>query len=668
MPPLLWQPHLLSAFFSSSISFPLLPPYSIPIVLFSESIGFGVCISTCTTCTRSLLVEFRSLRQFFSLNRYYTLDNASQAMPKEPQSSHAFAASASARQAGASSSSSSVAPYTRDTGALAPAASSSTAASVIARSAAAAAASGATSGPPRLTVNNVSSFRPRVKRLPPDANTKAAVSTQLYQFSERVCFGCVKCRRDNIQSDCVAIDLTNRIMLCTACFTRIIRPRTYTPSRVVPFPSLLSWLNYKPATVMEMSDDVLQRPAEAVAPSGERMAAPMLSGGDRATNLGKLPAIAMKMAAASGGRGGGGGAPRRRGAAGVLTMDDAASQGSGGTNATHPCKRLWGVCQHGETCLFRNAPADLCLAYLMGLCKGHGSPLAGGHAHAGGGGGNYGNGGGNRGRGGARGGPVGRGRGRGGGAGGGRNANHSRHGQSGRGRGGNAGGVMHSGGGNAVHTCRLLHQEVYDLPNTADPAPPVRYEGDLENEDGEWAAWVRRRRESPNSAEWQLWHNGPLEQLFRTYVPARRRPLPPKPKVMETATETVAPAAASADGASVEEEVVGEEEEAVKADGDETHLPEGEDGQQEEGDEEEGVEEGEEEEVEEEGAEEDGQEGEAEGDYEDGDDVPPPPAPMKLSLLDIMSALKGMKKEDPSSAPDDSAQVGNEEAEATREE
>lgn len=28
------------------------------------------------------------------------------------------------------------------------------------------------------------------------------------------------------------------------------------------------------------------------------------------------------------------------------------------------------MCQHGSTCLFRNAPRDLCLAYLLGLCHG----------------------------------------------------------------------------------------------------------------------------------------------------------------------------------------------------------------------------------------------------------------------------------------------------------
>ncbi|GET92181.1 hypothetical protein, conserved [Leishmania tarentolae] len=548
-------------------------------------------------------------------------------MPKEPQPSRPYAVPLSA-------------PYAKPSGSLVPTASSSTAATAVARARAANSTGGSAaptaSGhrPARLTINNFSSFRARVKKLPPDANVKAALHTQLFQFPERVCFGCVKCRRDNVESDSVAIDLKNRIMLCAACFSRIIRPRTYMPSRVVPFPSLLSWLNYKPSHVMEMPDDVLERPAEAVAPSGERMAAPMLAGGDRATNLGKLPAIAMNIAAGGRSRGGDAAGGRRVGP----TIDEALAQGSAATpTGTHPCLRVWGVCQHGETCLFRNAPADLCLAYLMGLCRGRNTPIGG--APAGGGGGGRPN----------------------------ANRNNNRHGHGSqhhqhpkRNHHHNQGGrnARRDRGANTAvgsQTCRLLHQDVYDLPDVSDPPPRERFEGDLEDEDGVWAAWVRRRRDSPNSAEWQLWHNGPLEQLFRTYVPARRRPVPRQPKKKSE----VVPAAEALTVVTelVEGERNAEGDEGCQTAEDEPMIPLAE--------EEDAMEEGEE-----------GEEGEeeADGDADANDDSvseeaaneeavdkdaeeEPAPAPVpapatKLNLMDIMSALKGIKK-DPQANADD---------------
>ncbi|CCW60546.1 unnamed protein product [Phytomonas sp. EM1] len=300
----------------------------------------------------------------------------------------------------------------------------------------------------RLTINNFATFHARQKKLPPDANSKAAVNTKLWQFPERVCFSCVKCRRDNIQSDSVAVDLVNGIILCTACFTRIIRPRTYRPSRVVPFPSLLSWLNYKPSKVMEVSEDVLNRPAEAVVPSGDRIAVPTLSGGDQPFNINKLPVIAMNTVPTS------------------STGSKASKVGSSGTSSglvhttsslenaeRHPCLRLWGSCQHGGTCLFRNAPFDLCLAYLMGLCRGEEEPNG-----------------------------------------------------------------VPSGNENTTK-CPFLHQTIYDLPNKMNPPPMLRHENDLDDEESVWAQWVRRRKNSLNSAEWQLWNNGPLEGLFDLYAP-----------------------------------------------------------------------------------------------------------------------------------------------------
>ncbi|XQJ30405.1 hypothetical protein NXY56_006490 [Leishmania guyanensis] len=541
-------------------------------------------------------------------------------MPKEPQFSRPYASSS--------------APYAKPSSSLVPAASSSTGATAATRALTAGTAAGGGGAAPtvggnrpaRLTVNNFTAFHARVKRLPPDANVKAALHTQLYQFPERVCFGCVKCRRDNVESDSVAIDLKNRIMLCTACFTRIIRPRTYTPSRVIPFPSLLSWLNYKPSHVMKMSDDVLERPAEAVAPSGERMAAPKLTGGDRATDLGKLPAIAMNIAAGGRGRG----SDTTGGRHGGPTIDEVLAQGSNDTpTGTHPCLRVWGVCQHGETCLFRNAPADLCLAYLMGLCRGRNMAISGT--------------------------PAGDGRGSGPNANrsnnrhiyGGQHHHHPKHNQR------NNQGARNTRRNRNTHptvcgqTCHLLHQEVYDLPDLSDPPPRERFEGDLEDENGAWAAWVRRRRDSPNSAEWQMWHNGPLEQLFRTYVPARRRPAPRQPKKRSK----VAPEATSAvEAKSVEERkrnAEGEEgaqtadEELTTLVADEEDIMDGE--ENEEGEEEDDCDDDANDDATSEGAV-----------HKEAEDEPTPvPAPAsatKLNLMDIMSALKGIKRDTPEKA------------------
>lgn len=350
-------------------------------------------------------------------------------------------------------------------------------------------------GPPRLTINNFPTFHARVKKLPPDANTKAAINTKLWQFPEQVLFACAKCRRDRIQSDSVAIDPKNKVVLCTSCFTRIVRPRTYKPSRVVPFPSLLSWLNYKPSKVLEVSEDVMMRPAEAVAPSGNRMALPLLASGDRPTSVDKLPAVGMNiMPAAARGSG--------VAASSTVTAGAGAAGGSnlyaaGGTDvigdAKHPCLRIWGVCQHGETCLYRNAPADLCLAYLMGLCRGE-EGSGKGHHHYG-------------------------------------KAEEDKK------------------TGRKPRPCALLHQRIYDLPQDSDLCPEVRYVGEIEGEEelneeeeSPWICWIARRRKSPNSAEWQLWNNGALKPIFDVYVPAVERPdrkKPNWPQEREEAMDTV---------------------------------------------------------------------------------------------------------------------------------
>lgn len=210
---------------------------------------------------------------------------------------------------------------------------------------------------PRLTFTNLSSLEHRRKPLPPDAESSRAIHTSLYQFRQMVRFGCAKCRRENVESDSVAIDTTSRIMLCTPCFARIVRPRSYRPTRVVPFPSLLSWLEYRPAEAQGVAEDVLERPGEAVAPSGDRIADPLLEGGSRPLPVSRLPANATMVV------------PTR----GAATATAAAvGNGGGDGDDTHPCLRVWRVCEHGSTCFFRNAPYRLCLAHLMGLCDGGG--------------------------------------------------------------------------------------------------------------------------------------------------------------------------------------------------------------------------------------------------------------------------------------------------------
>lgn len=206
----------------------------------------------------------------------------------------------------------------------------------------------------RITAYNFSTFEKREKRLPPDACTDKAPRAKLFQFPDRVVFYCAKCRMDGISADSLAFDAAQNLMICVRCFERIVRPKKYRPSRVVPFPSLLSWLNHVPASVMkDVSSDVLDRPAEAAAPSGRRVATEMLGGGS--TDIKALPATPALLTTV-GGSAGSSGAPSALQKA--LAADGA---------DTHPCLRLWGGCVHGETCLFRNAPRDLCLAYLMGL-------------------------------------------------------------------------------------------------------------------------------------------------------------------------------------------------------------------------------------------------------------------------------------------------------------
>lgn len=199
----------------------------------------------------------------------------------------------------------------------------------------------------RLTVHNLHSFEKREKRLPVDACTTKAPHIKLYHFPDRVLFLCNRCRKDGITSDTCAVDSVNQIILCSRCVTRVIRPREYTPSRVVPFPSLLSWLNYKPSTVMtSVPTDVTARPAEAVAPTGHRVATGMLGGGY--SDLRALPSTPM-----------------------AASAEVPSSSTTSSLSTTHPCERVWGTCTHGVMCYFRNAPRSLCIAHLMGLCDGN---------------------------------------------------------------------------------------------------------------------------------------------------------------------------------------------------------------------------------------------------------------------------------------------------------
>jgi hypothetical protein len=200
----------------------------------------------------------------------------------------------------------------------------------------------------RVTAYNIATFEKREKALPPDACLDKAPRVKFYQFPDRVTFYCAKCRKDGISSDTLAFDASHGIMMCVRCLERVVRPRQFKPSRVIPFPSLLSWLNYKPAPVMtSVSEDILSRPAEAAAPSGARAATEML-GGARQTDAKALPATPMSI--------------NIIGSSSTNLMEE--------DPTTHPCLRVWGRCAHGETCFFRSAPRELCVAFLMGICQG----------------------------------------------------------------------------------------------------------------------------------------------------------------------------------------------------------------------------------------------------------------------------------------------------------
>lgn len=207
----------------------------------------------------------------------------------------------------------------------------------------------ASQGSRYFTVKNCSTFAMREKPLPPDAHVPDAYrGARLFQLQDPVCFRCAKCRRDGIQSDCVVVDAAQGTLLCARCFSRIIRPRHFKPTRVVPFPSLVSWLTYRPPSAAHAQplDNIMARPAEAVLPSGHRV--------DRQQSapagVAALPKTPMNPLGAQ--------------------LEGAAREvlGDGGSAELHPCIRVWGCCQHGAVCFFRQAPRSLCIEYLMGLC------------------------------------------------------------------------------------------------------------------------------------------------------------------------------------------------------------------------------------------------------------------------------------------------------------
>lgn len=195
----------------------------------------------------------------------------------------------------------------------------------------------------------------RVKPLPPDRNDAAVGALQLLQFEEHVQFRCGRCKKDRIIADCLAADPQTGATQCVRCFTRLIRPKQFRPSRVVPFPSLLSWLNYRPQDVMAANgdEDVTQRAADIVAPSGHRVATESVV----VPNLMAITESAMNPAGSLLEK-------RSRDLLRAAGVDVAPRAG-----ATHPCLRVWGSCAHGDAmCMFVNAPGNLCVAFLMGLC------------------------------------------------------------------------------------------------------------------------------------------------------------------------------------------------------------------------------------------------------------------------------------------------------------
>lgn len=196
----------------------------------------------------------------------------------------------------------------------------------------------------------------RVKPLPPDANVSAIPpNTKFYQLENTfVLFSCSTCRKSNIRSDLLAINVDNNQFTCSRCFTKLIRPKNFVPTRLVPFPSLLSWLNYHKPNVLSATQNgakggLSARPAEAVVPTGDRLATGLAVNGFSSNDVRALPSSAMVHE--------------------ISASDTYGQAALHELRLQHPCYRLWGdgKCVHGSLCMFSKAPYKQAIEYLMGI-------------------------------------------------------------------------------------------------------------------------------------------------------------------------------------------------------------------------------------------------------------------------------------------------------------
>jgi hypothetical protein len=210
-----------------------------------------------------------------------------------------------------------------------------------------------------VTASTVQSVPRRRKPLPPDANA-AATACKLYQLQSHVEFRCTKCRRDKIVDDSLAVDEASGVLMCARCYARLVKPRLYKPTRLVPFPSLLSWLSYEPAAVAtHVPANVAERGAEAAVPSGHRVATEMIA----PTSVAQLPTTPMNPI----------GHELDAGSRLQIEANKSTSELARAAverREVHPCVRVFGRCAHGALCFFRNAPYNLSLSFLMGLRDG----------------------------------------------------------------------------------------------------------------------------------------------------------------------------------------------------------------------------------------------------------------------------------------------------------
>ena len=216
-----------------------------------------------------------------------------------------------------------------------------------------------------ISTRNFGSVKKRLKSLPLDANA-AATKAKLYQLDEHCEFRCCKCRKDRIYDDIVAYE-DGAGCICVPCFSKIVKPKNFRPTRMIPFPTLLSWLNYQPPPVeTTVSEDVAEQSVAAVLPSGHRVEQTMLTGGPVQTDVRMLPATPLNPF----------GDVMEPGARGILSTSNVFSAGIlSGSSEAQPapcavCASVFGRCSHGPgICIFSNAPIETCLLFFMGLCN-----------------------------------------------------------------------------------------------------------------------------------------------------------------------------------------------------------------------------------------------------------------------------------------------------------